>query len=682
MAVADPARPASPPADRAKKPGYRPEIQGLRALAATLVVVYHVWFARVSGGVDVFFLLSGFLVTGQLLRSTERGGMKLRRVWSRMAVRLFPAALVVLAAILLVGPFLLQPNQWGQTIREVVASALYLENWQLVSASADYFASHNEASVVQHFWSLAIQGQFYLAWPLLVLAVGVAASRFGWPVRKVLLATIAAILVASLAFSVYLTEADQQVAYFHSLTRAWEFALGGLLVFGLADVELPKLARVLLGWAGVLGLVSCGMFLQVGTMFPGYAALWPVLCAAAVIVAATSGSRLGVDRLLATRPLEYVGNLSYALYLWHWPVLVLYLVARDRVEVGLVGGAGIIALSFVLAALTYHLVEEPARRGRWVNLRSRNGLAFSALIMVPVLVGAGVWQWRLDNTVTSYQLAVNDPNYPGALARTPGFTYTGAADVPLAPPLAALPQDWAHVGSPCVPSRYSAETKLCMTAAPGEPKGTLVLVGDSHAQQLYAAIKPIAAAQGYEIIASMRGACPFSTRSEVPNHDKADACTAHNRTLITEILDRKPAAVITLSTRDARAGNTESTPEGFVEAWRELAAADIPVFAVRDNPRFTTGPAQCAAKHGPDDPRCYIERDRVLAPDAPYTKIRDIPDNVTMIDLTDYICLPDRCGPAIGNVQVFMDFNHVTATYMRTLSPIIEDRMAPVMGWK
>jgi peptidoglycan/LPS O-acetylase OafA/YrhL len=681
LAVENPARPEPHPVKRTAKAGYRPEIQGLRALAAMLVVVYHVWFGRVSGGVDVFFLLSGFLVTGQLLRSSERGSLKLRRVWARMATRLFPAGLFVLAVLLVVSPFVLQPNQWGQTIREIVASALYLENWQLVAASADYFAAHNEASVVQHFWSLAIQGQFYLVWPLLVLAVGLAARRFGWPLRTVLFTTITVILVVSLAFSVYLTGADQQLAYFHSLTRAWEFALGGLLVFGLADVTLPKYVRVLLGWAGVLGLVSCGMLLQVGTVFPGYAALWPTLCAAAVIVAATSGSRVGVDRFLSTKPMEYLGNLSYSLYLWHWPVLVLYLVARERVEVGLVGGAGIIALSLVLAALTFHFVEEPARRGRWINLRARNGMAFSALIMVPVLVGASVWQWRLDNTTTTYEVAAGDPDYPGALARTPGFTYTGAADVPVVPPLAALAQDWSQAYHTCEVSKYFDELKACTTAAPGESKGTIMLVGDSHAQQLYAAVQPLAAARGYDVLTLMRGACPFSTGSEVAGNEKSDACVTHNRAVISEALDRKPAALVTLATRDVREGNTEVTPDGFVEAWRELEAAGIPVIAVRDNPRFKTGPAQCAAKYGWEDRRCWVPREDILAERAPYAAVADMPGNVTLVDLSDYLCLADRCGPPIGNVHVYMDFNHVSGTYMKTLVPILDERMAPALGW-
>lgn len=669
------------PADRTAKPGYRPEIQGLRALAVVLVVVYHVWFGRVSGGVDVFFVLSGFLVTGLLLRAAERGPIALPRVWARMAVRLVPAALAVLAAVVLVGPFALHPNQWGAVIAEVVASALFVENWRLVAVSADYFAAHTDASAVQHFWSLAVQGQFYLLWPLLAVGAVLAARRLRLPVRPVLLGVVAVVFVVSLAYSMALTETDQQAAYFHSATRAWEFALGALLVFGPADLVLRRSARVALGWVGVLGLMACGMVLPVGAVFPGYAALWPTLCAAAVIVAGTSGARGGVDRFLAARPVAYLGDLSYGLYLWHWPILIFYLVRSDQVAVGPVEGAVIIAVSLGLAALTHHLVEEPARRGAWVARRPRNGLALCALVLVPVLAGAGVWQWRLDHTVTAYQLAVDDPDYPGALAKTPGFSYTGRSGLAPVPPLGALSRDWAPDNPDgCAISARSDELQLCTTPPPGRGTGTIVLVGDSHAHQLYAAVAPVAAARGKTLVTMLKPSCPFSTRSETPDNEDPAACEEFNRAALADIRDLRPDAVVTMATRDVRAGRTETTPDGFVEMWRLLDAAGIPVVAVRDNPRFDFSPAHCRAEHGADSPECWVERSALLAEPAPYERM-STPDNTVFVDLSDYLCDGERCGPAIGNVQVYMDPNHVTATYMRTLAPIVDDLIAPALGW-
>jgi peptidoglycan/LPS O-acetylase OafA/YrhL len=310
-------------------------LQGLRALAVVLVVLYHVWLGRVPGGVDVFFLISGFLLTGQLLRATGRGRIGLAPLWGRVVKRLFPAALTVLLALVAACVVALPENRWFQTVREVVAAALYLENWQLVADAADYFEQYDEAGVVQHYWSLSIQGQFYLAWPLLVVAAVWAAHRVGVGVRR------------------------------------------------------PVAA---LGWLGLVGLVACGLVLQVGSVFPGWAALWPTLCTATVITAGATGSRLGADRLLSARPVRYVGDLSYALYLWHWPVLVFYLVVRGRREVGWLSGAFVIGTSVALAVATHHPVEVPVRHSGVGEVRAWRAHVLGAAAMVPVLVAAFAWQ--------------------------------------------------------------------------------------------------------------------------------------------------------------------------------------------------------------------------------------------------------------------------------------------------
>src|ERR1044071_1152876 len=245
----------SPPKGRA----FRPELQGLRALAVLLVVTYHVWLDRVSGGVDVFFVISGFLLTGQLTRAVTKGRVEFRPLWGRMIKRLFPAALTVLVAVMVVSVFVLPEPRWFQTIREVVAAALYVENWQLAADSVDYFAQNNGKSVVQHFWSLSIQGQLFLTWPLLIVGIGLAARRFGGGFRTWVAATLGVVGVASLTYSVVLTAQNQPLAYFHTLTRVWEFVLGGLLALVVDAIVLPRVARGVLGWLGVVGLVSCGL---------------------------------------------------------------------------------------------------------------------------------------------------------------------------------------------------------------------------------------------------------------------------------------------------------------------------------------------------------------------------------------------------------------------------------------
>ncbi len=654
---------------------YRPEIQGLRALACALVVVYHVWLDRISGGVDVFFLLSGFLITGQLVRASLRGRIGYREFWGRMIKRLFPAALVVLLVTAGLSVLLLPQGRWLQTIREVVASALYVENWRLTFDAADYFAQHNEASVVQHFWSLAIQGQFYVVWPLLIGGVALLARR---RLRTAVVAALLVIFAASLAYSVWLTAADQPLAYFNSLTRVWEFALGGLLALVIDQVALPRLLRIALGWIGVAGLVACGLVFQVGTQFPGYVALWPTLSAAVVITAGATGTAVGADRLLSSRPLAYLGNLSYSLYLWHWPVLVFYLVARGRVEVGPAGGAVVVGTALVLSAATYHLVEKPVRESR-IGVRTRWGAyRFAALAMAPVLVAAVAWQVAGDHLIRSRTITAADADHPGALALTGGFTYQGKPNPPLAPSFLAVGEDFAWIDN-CEDSPRGAELSVCTSTTEGPPDKRIVIVGDSHPTQFIAALLPVAEQRNWELIVLSRGGCPFSVDSEI-EPDNVE-CKNWNAAAADEILDLRPDAVITTATRDVRVGVDENTPPGFVAQWWKLDSENIPIVAVRDNPRYDTSPSACVEALGRDAPDCATPRADLYAADAPYHHLDDLPQNVSFVDLSDYYCTPEICPPVLGNVLVYLDNNHVTATYLSTMATIFATAMDSALGW-
>ncbi|NMH97101.1 acyltransferase family protein [Pseudonocardia acidicola] len=656
---------------------FRPELQGLRALAVTLVVIYHVWFDRISGGVDVFFLISGFLITGQLVRAAERGPIRFRAMWGRQITRLFPAALTVLLATVIAGMFLLPEARWLQTVREVVASVFFLENWRLAAASVDYAAQHNTASVVQHFWSLSIQVQFYVVWPLLVALVALVAREARDRLRGYLTVTLIGVLVASLSFSVALTITNQPLAYFHSLTRAWEFALGGLLALVINAIVLARRVRIAIGWIGVIGLLSCGMVLQVGRIFPGYAALWPTVCAGLVILAGATGSAHGVDRVLSSRSMHHLGDVSYALYLWHWPVLLFFLVVSGQATVGPGAGAVIIAISLVLAVLTYHLVEEPVRRASF-GIRAQYRLG--ALSMAVVLLAAGIWQFAAGQRAHDLS-AAGDADHPGAVARLDGFSYAGRTDAPLVPPMVTVTEDWAQKAGAwdCAASAHDTELEVCSQAMPAPPERRIVVVGDSHAQQYIAALEPIAAKRNWQLISMLRGACPFSTVSETDPVN--EGCVQWNAAAADEIADLRPDAVFTLATRDVRAGLTEQTPPGFVEQWRRMNDLGIRVIAVRDNPRFDFSPPDCIQQHGRGAPECGIARDAVFSPVAPYAQIPDVPPNVSFLDFTDYLCDDRFCPAEIGNVLVYMDFNHLTATYLTSMAPFVEQELNAALGW-
>ncbi|MBB3051128.1 peptidoglycan/LPS O-acetylase OafA/YrhL [Prauserella isguenensis] len=670
MTQSPPAPPVTPvPA----KTRYRPELQGLRALACALVVIYHVWLDRVSGGVDVFFFVTGFLITGQLFRASLRDRVRFRATWGRFVKRLVPSMATVLVGTVVAAYFLLPETRWEQTAGEIVASALFFENWQLAAQSADYFAQHDQASVVQHFWSLSIQGQFYLVWPLLIAAFAFVVKRFGGNLHRWLFGLLTVLTAGSLAYSVYLTAADQQFAYFMSATRVWEFALGGLVALAIDRLALPRAIRILLGWLGVAGLVLCGLVLQVGTMFPGYVALWPVVAAALVLVAGQTGTVLGADRMLSSRPLNYLGNVSFSLYLWHWPVLLFYVLLRDRPEVGLRGGAVVIAVSLALAMLTYHLVEKPVLRAKVDTRTVWGSYRVGAAMLAVVLAVAGTWQLAAVERATFVQKE-DDPAHPGAQVLSPGGPHADGDADPI-PPFAALPKQYDNfTAEQCRHSDKNEIVVICNESLHPNPTRRVVVAGDSHSQQFNAALRPAAKKAGWEIISMGRGGCPLTT--EAPNNPE---CTAWNETVMQEILELEPDAVFTMASRDAHPLRDEVTPAGYVEQWRTLEEAGIPVIAARDNPRFNRSLAECAEKRGVDHPSCSVERDKVYDPQPSWTAVENLPQNVSFVDFSDYFCTPTECPPMIGNVLVYLDNNHITKAYMKTLAPVVRERMAGIL---
>ncbi len=661
---------------------HRPELQGLRAVAVALVVVYHVWFGRVSGGVDVFFVVSGFLLTGQLARAAERGPLALGRRWIRMLGRLLPCAVVVLVATVVAGMLLLPEGRWQQTLEEVVAAAVFLENWQLAADAVDYAARSNMSSPVQHFWSLSIQGQFFLVWPLLVALVALAARGEPTRVREHLTVTTLGVFAASLMFSVALTATNQPLAYFHSLTRLWEFALGGLLALTIDNVRLPRRTRVHLGWIGLTGLLACGAVLRVGTVFPGIAALWPTGCAVLVLLAGSTGARWGADRLLTSRPLRYVGDVSYPLYLWHWPVLVFSLVLTGRDRLDFAAGAGVVALSMVLAVLSHHLVEKP------VPALPGGGFRVAVVGLVAVFLAAGLWQVEAVKRAQG-DGEVGDIRYPGALALAAGEP----EPAPLLPPPVSVYDDWVRIERwDCAPmARFPMDA---CTRTVEEPQRRIVVVGDSHAQQLAGALVPIADRHGWQLTVIARGACPFSTVSEVVA-DEPD-CLAWGDAAAAEIADLRPDAVVTLASREVRPGLTEQTPPGFVARWQQLAELGIPVLAIRDNPRFDRSMPDCAQSSWAQEPdaattatstdapataSCGVERAAVYASVPPWAHLPDVPPNVRFLDIADRVCGPDRCPAVIGNVLVYLDDNHLTASYSASMAPLIEGDVLAALGF-
>ncbi|PWV44307.1 acyltransferase family protein [Nocardiopsis sp. L17-MgMaSL7] len=652
---------------------HRQEIDGLRAVAVLLVAVYHVWFGRVSGGVDVFLLLTGFLVTGSLVRAAERGGFHYGAFLGRLAVRLVPTAALVIAVSLLGARLLLPEARWRDTVAESLAAAFHHLNWHLAFGSVDYLARDDATSVFQHFWSLSVQGQFYLVWPVVVGLAFWWAARLGRPAQRVLLAVLSTVFALSLAYSVLATRVDQPWAYFDTGARLWEFALGGLLALLLPYLRPPRALRVLLGWLGLAALALCGVLLQVSTVFPGYAALWPTLAAAAVIVAGATGSPWGADRWLTLRPVLYLGSISYALYLWHWPILVFHLAVTGRDLASPLGGIAVLALSIGLAAVTTPLADRIVAFGR-AGTRLRPPVV-AAAFLVPVLLATGAWTVRMDAEQRRLEEVLADPaRYPGAVALP--HDDPGAYPDPVHPPPASAARDLpVTYDDGCNQSTSGTEAITCDYGA-SDPDRTVALVGGSHAAHWFPALEQIAQRRDWRLVNITKGACLFTDAPQLHKGEPYTECAEWNGNVLDELRSLRPDAVFTTGTTtslDTSAGfGEEVLVDGYVDRWRELEALGIEVVAVRDTPRLPFAAPDCLSESDPEG--CSAPPGHSLAEASPLEGA-ELPANVTALDLTDLLCEPDLCRPVVGNVLVYWDASHITATYMRTLAPELERRL-------
>ena len=667
----------------AGKSAFRPEVQGLRALAVLMVVTYHIWFGRVSGGVDVFLLISAFLLTLSFIRKVEGGrALALGRYWLHQFKRLLPPVVVVLIGTLTATALFVPQSRWTEILSQSWASLLYFQNWLLAAESVDYYAvDHSTASPLQHFWSLSVQGQVFILWPLLfaLSALLHRVSRISF--RRIVLAVFGAVFVSSLGFSIAQTYGNQAHAYFDTRTRLWEFALGTLLALALPYLRPARWLRIAMGWLGLAAMLSVGFLLDVQGQFPGYVALWPLAAASLVIVAGQTGSRFGADRFLSWKPLMRLGDMSYALYLWHWPVLVIYLIWRDRQEVGPVGGTAIIALALVLAYLTTRLVERPLRSSAWVN-RSP-GRAAVVIGLCLALVAAPVAGWQQDLKAQAERLAAEAVREnPGARVLLADYEDVSSPDARILPLLSSLSQEWGALEADC--SDFEAGptdpklAKACsMTVPSPEPEKTILVIGDSHAEQWLGALEPMAREHNYRTVALLMGACSFGG----PSDSRGGACNDFNAAALDYALDLKPDAVFTVATAAHPVQPADFPVDGLPEAAEQLRQAGIPVVGARDNPRYDFNVLQCAESNGAYSETCSAGVEQKLSDSAAVASFFDSLPGVELMDMTDLICPAGTCAPVVGNVYVYLDDNHLTTTYTASMTDEFERRFHAAAGW-
>ena len=690
-----PASPAAGAPARTARP-VRPEIQALRAGAALLVVLYHLWPDRLPGGfmgVDVFFVISGFLITSHLAReAASTGRVRLGRFWARRARRLLPAAYLVLATSA-VAVFIWMPKLgWVQNFREILASALYFQNWRLATDAVDYLAADNAPSVAQHYWTLSVEEQFYLAWPLLVLTSVLLAARLRRRQLPTITAIVAVATAASFVYSLWLTYDNVSFAYFSTFTRAWEFGAGALLALltlrpagdRRREWSLPPLLGALLSWAGLAVLAYCGLFLTGSTPFPGTAALLPVLATVAVIAAGMPASPWSPRRLVELRFVQWTGDISYPLYLWHWPPIVLLPVIVGH-ELGFWPRLAILIATFAAAAATKRFVEDPVRTGRRLGIqRSPVTFAFTtvaaAVLAAACLSGIQTADAAADRAEKLTEQVTSDaPRCFGAASMAPGpACHNPALDGLLVPDTTAIKRDNANYPG-CESTNQAKDT--CTFGDPADPTLPHVLViGDSHARAVLPPFVTMAEQGKIFLTAQVKGGCTWSTNPH-PNADRAisEDCYQWRDSLkgwLAEHADDTDLIVTGALAHPRPATGHEAQVAGFAEAWRTMTDRGIPVVAIRDNPYQPSDTNDCLAQEATiTADSCALPRDKAFPNYDPLIGAVKQVEGSRLYDFTSFYCTDTSCPAVIGGVNVYRDVSHISKTYITSMTPYVEQRL-------
>ncbi|MGW3543015.1 acyltransferase family protein [Nocardia niigatensis] len=698
---ADRVQNASPPRE-----GFRPDIEGLRAVAVLAVVFFHAGTPGLGGGfvgVDVFFVISGFLITGILCReATATGTIELARFYGARARRLLPAASIVLVTTAIGAAILLPPLQARQVLGDGIASALYAGNYRLALHGTDYLAADAPPSPFQQFWSLGVEEQFYLLWPVVIMTTAwlVRRRRTGSATLLPYLIVLAVVAAASFTISLVWTPVLPPWAFFSLPARAWELAVGGMVALSaVAWSRLPKSVAVLVGWIGLVVIVTACTQLNGKTPYPGAAALLPVLGAALVIVSGCAAPRFGVGRVLAPARVRAIGGLSYTLYLWHWPVLLLAPLALGH-PLGRVGALGAVMMTGGLALLTHWSVENPVRFAALLRSSARLSLACGGactavaicvavvlLVLVPAPVGRGM---------SAPALTLVTPAVPSAPAADPLdqavrqlVTQTQSAvaasaeirAVPsnLTPSLGNASGDKADVfNNGCVRSWRDVGQPECASGN-SDSDTTVALVGDSHAAMWSPALEPIAAARGWRLETMAKVTCPLLDLTITsPYLDREyTECEQWRGQVLTRLRSERPRLIVVSMSR--RYGGDfgfvsydRAWIDGLTRLVAELRAIGSAVLVLGPIPDPHTTVPTCLSEHIDDALACTPERP-VAVDDAGVgaEQTAAVAGGGQYADLTSLFCTAVRCPLIVGNTLVYRDDNHLTVSYARTLGPAI-----------
>ena len=716
---------------------FRPDVEGLRAVAVLLVVAFHTGLGPLPGGyvgVDVFFVISGFLITSLLVDEVRAtGSISLTDFYARRARRILPAACLVLVVTAITAAVTLPALDRPALADDVRSAAFFVANWHFAAISTDYFATP-ENSLVLHYWSLSVEEQFYLLWPALVLVIAGrrrAARRARQPAPRDtdrrLWATLAPVALGSLALSAATTAAAGPWAYFGTHTRAWELGAGAAVALARPHLHrLPEVLAALGGWVGLAAVVGSAIVFGNDTLVPGVALMIPVVGAAA-IVAAGARTQRGVAAVLGRSPFAVLGRLSFGWYLWHWPCLQLARrlwtpPAVDDLpppDIPLWIRVAAVLLALGLAVLTFRFVEEPARTARFLRPRLRRSLSLptgAVLVASAVLVAAVA----LPDHQPADAQAIRAPSVspqptppfpvpaPSAGRQTP---VSRASRPPVALPPAPLPP--AHpLMSPEQARADQAPTRDCFAgfgpraaAADcrfGDPGGTrvVVLFGDSHAAAWFPALDLAARRGHWQLWFWAKSGCGYADAHEflAAFHREYSECGDWRQSALTRIAALPRVDLVVLGRSISYLGEllaadgTQLDRQAAAPVWSagvdatlsSLTARAERVALLRDVPRPGFDVPACLSQHGDRSVACTFPQARHIHPDAQLWAAEAAPVKAhaaSVVDLTPAVCPADPCqAVSPRGAIIYRDEHHLTATFAREAAGAVQKALAPLLA--
>lgn len=690
--------------------GFQAEVQALRALAVVLVVIFHLWPDRLTGGfvgVDVFFVISGYLITAHLMRELETTGhIKLSSFYARRIRRLLPAAFLVLvvtgAGVLLV----VDRAAWPSMFRDIWSSAVYAVNWVQAATSVDYFAAESAASPVQHYWSLAVEEQFYIVWPLLLL--------IAWKLRRHRGIVVALILVfvASLIYSMIGAQSFQQFAYFATPSHAWEFAAGAGLALATPYMRVRDGWWLTVAvWAGWFAILASAILLNGSSPFPGWIAILPVAGTLIVIMCGMPRGAWSPSDLVGWRPVQFIGDISYSLYLWHWPLIVLmpYALSQAIGRDYLLGWEKVLifAVCVLLAWATKALVEDPARVSSWIREPRRTYIV--AGVATALIVGLAVTPASLVAIERNDRATQLDAAAEGLLDNSAGLCIGAlAAESPddctdshrIGDPesIEFLADDdefsWVarHAESESFFDAHCATAdsgnEMCRYGDEDSDQASIAIVGDSHAGHLLPAVLTAAHANGWAVDVWRIAECtPAVSTFKTDEPDSRPQCQSWREGIFDDLAASDADVVVTTSFSarysrwmERRGVSMEPLEDGFIEGWQTWVEADKSVLAVADVPMWSKNIPNCVRASDVIDDPCREQAKFAIFTDPIMNAVERADDSrIVGLDNTDVFCEEKVCHSVVGGLVVARDTTHLTAAFSATLGSRFESEIQQLL---